>query len=212
MLPAVLARILSLSLLFAFATGCDKAPAEAVQTHSAAAPAAEPKASPASQTVARVASRPNERPIPNFEGRTLDGKRLAISSLIGKRFLIFFFNPEVPTAVEVGKAIRTLAALRRDHNFEVIGVAIGTSTSLASGFAKELALDFPILDDSTGEIARRLNLRAPITLIGADAEGYLNFAMASFDPATARAMVFLPEAEKPLSRKNMDSPARPWVR
>ena len=112
MLPAVLARILSLSLLFAFATGCDKAPAEAVQTHSAAAPAAEPKASPASQTVARVASRPNERPIPNFEGRTLDGKRLAISSLIGKRFLMFFFNPEVPTAVEVGKAIRTLAALR----------------------------------------------------------------------------------------------------
>jgi peroxiredoxin len=192
-LPAVFARILALSLLIAFATACEKSSPEPVRPSAAAPPAAapvEPQVSPEdAPAISRVASRPNERPIPSFEGRTLDGERLSISSLIGKRFLVFFFNPSVPTARDVGKAVSTIAALRRDHNFEVLGVAIGASTSLARGFAKELKLDFPIINDSSGAIARRLNLRAPVTLIGADNEGYLNFAMANFDPLNARAMV-----------------------
>jgi hypothetical protein len=35
----------------------------------------------------------SERPLPAFSGWTLDGEHLEISSLIGKRLVIWFFNP-----------------------------------------------------------------------------------------------------------------------
>jgi len=120
---------------------------------------------------------PNERPLPAFEGVTLDDRSLAVRDLLGKRFLLFAFNPEIDAAGPVAEAVQALSALRRDHNFEILGVATGSRRSEARRFAEAHDLDFPVLDDSTGRIAARLRLPVPVMLATVDADGYVTRTM-----------------------------------
>jgi len=128
-----------------------------------------------------VAHRHDERPLPAFEGRTLAGERLAISSLIGKRLVLFFFNPEVASAEVVSRAVTAVAAQRGEFNFNVVGVAIGSNAVAANTFVKKLGFDFPVIDDSRGRVTAKLGLRAPVMLLSVDPEGFLgDLAMGSF--------------------------------
>jgi len=126
------------------------------------------------------AAGPRERPLPAFSGTTLDGRSLSSGSFIGKRVVLYFFNPEVAAAVPTTRAVRSVAALRGDHNFEVIGIAVGSTRSTAREFARAEGIDFPVIDDSGGTITRKLGLRSPLALLGADAEGFLSFGMGAF--------------------------------
>jgi peroxiredoxin len=138
-------------------------------------PAAEPPK-------ATQASRPRgERPLPSFQGRTLDYDRVSISDFVGDRLLLFCFDPEAPEAGLVAEAVVGIARRRDKHNFSVVGVALGRTAAEARSFASERGLDFPILDDSSGRIAPRLDLRSPVSLIGVDSEGYRNFVMDRFN-------------------------------
>ncbi len=148
----------------------------------ATAPAANPStpASPsvAAQAEAAPAPQPSpvkrqEKPLPAFEGTTLDGAHLAISSLIGKRVLLFFFNPEVPEAGVSAQAVTAIQGLRAANNFEIVGIGIGSTREALERFRREQKLDFPILDDSSGTISERLQLQAPVLLVGVDADGYV---------------------------------------
>jgi peroxiredoxin len=133
-------------------------------------------------TAAAASQRPDgERPLPAFDGYTLDGKSLSISDSIGKRLVLFFFNPEVPESLPVAEAVRGIARERGSHNFAVIGVAVGSSRARAVEFKQQASLDFPIIDDSGGSITRRFDLQSPISLIAVDAEGYVTFVAMSFD-------------------------------
>ena len=130
----------------------------------------------------RKARRPNgERPLPAFEGRTLAGTRLTSSSLIGQRILFFFFNPENPGADVVSKAVLDVAADQTRHNFKIIGVGIGTTTSAVRRFAFAENFNFPVIDDSSGDITSLLRIPSPLVLLATDTEGYMTFARASFD-------------------------------
>ena len=160
--------LLCASLIFVFACGSEEAPASAAADRDADAAADEKP--PARQ----------ERPLPAFEGTTLDGDRLAVSSLLGKRLLLFFFNPETPEARPVAGAVAALAGINDRYNFQIVGVAVGSDRDTARRFAEEFGLDFPILDDSTARISTQLGLRSRVLLIGADAEGYMSFATGSF--------------------------------
>jgi peroxiredoxin len=131
----------------------------------------------AGETAAR---NPNERPLPSFEGKTLDGKSLSIRDLLGARILLFFFNPETEVAPTVGRAVNAVAAQAAAHNFKVVGIGIGSDSSKVARFASDLGLTFPVIDDSSGEITQRLRLRAPNALIGVDPEGYLAFVVGGF--------------------------------
>jgi peroxiredoxin len=143
---------------------------------------AKPAAAPAAaEKKSEHASAPRrERPLPAFGGWTLDGKRLEISSLLGKRAVIFFFNPEVKTAESVARVLAAIAPQRGEHNFEIVGVAVGSNPDRARAFLQQNSLDFPVIDDSGARIVGSLRLRSPITLIGVDAEGYLVFGMENF--------------------------------
>ena len=127
------------------------------------------------------AARRHEKPLPAFSGVTLDGRRIDVASLIGRRLLLFFFNPEVREAAVVGDAIRRISKLRAKNNFEIMGVAVGASRNAAREFASELAADYPIIDDSDARIARRFGLRQPTSMLGVDAEGYVVFGFAQFN-------------------------------
>jgi peroxiredoxin len=147
----------------------EKAAVEPAATAVAAPAAAEPAV--AAQPVQR-----QERPLPGFEGTTLDGESFAVSQLMGRRALLFFFDPTAREASPAAIAVSRIARERRAHNFEVVGVAVGASAAQTRAFAGEHGLDFAILDDPARTIPARVGLRAPVSLIGTDAEGYVTFA------------------------------------
>lgn len=116
-----------------------------------------------------------ERPLPAFSGWTLDGERFSISSALGKRLMIVFFNPETGGAQVVIEAVGEIAPLRGEHNFEIVGVATGSNLQAAKDFTKQHAINFRVIDDSSASIANRLGLRSPLAIIGVDAEGFITF-------------------------------------
>jgi peroxiredoxin len=131
---------------------------------------------------ARTATPTGRSPLPSFQGFTLTYDRISISDFVGNRLLLFCFNPEVEEAAPAAKAVASVAGQRNEYNFSVVGVAVGTTGSKAREFASKMGLDFPILDDSSGRIAQRLDLRSPVSLMGADAEGYVSFVRMGFNP------------------------------
>ena len=122
----------------------------------------------------------NERPVPAFEGITIAGTKLAIGDLLGARIVLFFFNPEVDPAPAISDAVGTIYEQSGAHNFEVVGIGVGSDASTLSRFAKRHALKFPVIDDSAGAITRLFRLRSPNAILGIDAEGYMGFGMSSF--------------------------------
>ena len=144
------------------------------------------------------ARRPGERPLPGFSGRTVDGPTLSISSLIGRRILIFFFNPDDKGNQKVAQAMREVAEQQQSHNFRVIGVAIGSKPSVVRRFVQTHKLDFPVIDDSNGRISSALGLRGTVLVLGADAEGYVSFVLPGFDTSAA-------DADQAIAAKIRDS-------
>lgn len=132
---------------------------------------------------------PNERPLPAFDGTTLQGERVAVSSFLGRRLLLLIFNPEVADSRIVASAVRDVAKHANAENFGVLGVAVGSDRSTIERFVKQEGLEFRVIDDASGAIAQTLQLRTPVAVLGVDPEGYVSFGFASFPegPAAAKA-------------------------
>jgi peroxiredoxin len=159
---------------------------DTASTDSTAAPSAEslgaasnskPRGKPEPASAPR---NPHERPIPSFEGRTLAGTTQRVSDMLGSRLLIFLVNPEVEAAAPTAEAVRRISKLRREHNFQILGVGVGTNPKTLASFAEKNAVDYPIIDDSDGSISQKLRLRSPVALLGVDADGYMTFGIGHF--------------------------------
>jgi peroxiredoxin len=139
------------------------------------------KASRSAAVAVSTRSQPGTRarPLPGFEGWTLKGQRFQASSLLGRRALLFFFNPAVAEARAAATAVASVARLREEHNFQVVGIALAGASEAVKRFTQDHGLEFPIVDDASGRIANRLALRDPVALVGIDAEGNVRFALAS---------------------------------
>jgi peroxiredoxin len=118
----------------------------------------------------------NDVRLPTVEGRTLGNKAFSTSAL-GKRFILFCFNPGVEQAGEYAKAVAKVSAERTRHNFEIVGVALGLDAAKSKAFVARYKLDFPVLDDSGGAIGATLGLQSPIMLVGSDPEGRVGLAL-----------------------------------
>jgi peroxiredoxin len=189
MLRRVRARVLVATALVWLGLGCGEGTSDAAPTAPVPAPAAQAPA-PAAKTPAPAARSERERPLPAFSGRTLDGATLSSSDLLGRRLVLFFFDPEAEAAAPAAQALAVLARLRTTHNFEIVGVAAAKSRETLDAFVAAHALDFRIFDDSRREIVQKLGLRVPVAVVGVDGEGYVSFATMSFptdvpDPAAA---------------------------
>lgn len=146
-------------------------------TPEGAPPSGEPKAVAAAEPPKK---KRREKPLPSFSGFTLDNERLDVSSLLGKRSVLFFFNPEVPEAAPAAAAVAEISKLRGKHNFEVVGVATGSDRKTVVAFVEEHNIDYRVIDDSSAAIAGRLRLRRPMMILGVDAEGYVTFGIERF--------------------------------
>ncbi len=121
-----------------------------------------------------------ERPLPAFSGFTLDGEPFDVSSKIGKRLVVYFFEPKARDAGTVTRAVARIAEHGDEHNFSVVGVAVGASPSDAKAFLAENGVAFPVVDDGSRRISRKLGMRIPMALLGVDAEGYMVWNMTQF--------------------------------
>jgi peroxiredoxin len=176
--PAARCAGFALALATGMAIACGAAEGESEASGSAAA--SEVAAAAGSRSPPARAPERKERPLPAFSGWTLDKDKLSISSLIGKRLLIYFFDPGFSGTPAVTDAVVNVSKLRLENNFRIVGVAVRSNRGEASEFVREHGIDFPVIDDSSGAIARRLGLRSPLALLSVDAEGYVVFGMLQF--------------------------------
>lgn len=187
---------------------------------SASAPAAaDPRPAATKPAAAQAEARRTERPLPAFEGVSLDGQRISVASFLGKRVLLFLFNPEVPDAATAARAISGLARIQGSQNFVILGVAAGSDRRKVESFVKAQGIDYPVIDDPGGQIARKIGLPVPVALVGADAEGNLTFGLGQFpkdgpDPVGAiegyvRQSMRLPEAHQAVDTSLGERPKAP---
>jgi peroxiredoxin len=174
---------IGLALALASAAACDRAREAAP---SAPAPAADASAA---EPVAAKKTR-DERPLPAFSGTTFEGERVEAASFVGRRLVVFFFDTSKPEAMPAARAVAVIAPLQGKHNFRVLGVATGASSTESRAFIERSRLGITAIDDSTGAIGQRFGLRLPAAFVLADAEGYMVGAMSAVaegaeDPAGA---------------------------
>lgn len=96
---------------------------------------------------------------------------------------MFFFDPAAPLADELAPALASLVPLRAANNLELLGVAMGPDRAASAAFAARHGLSFPVLDDSSGTLTRRMRLRDGAAVIAADASGLVVLARRHFGPS-----------------------------
>jgi len=135
-------------------------------TATAAAPTAAAAVTPAPE-------QRHGRPLPAFEGRDLVGAPWRTAELLGKRTVLFGFEPSAPAAATVARALAGVARERGAHNFEIVGVAAGGAVDAARGLLAAEKLEIRSFADAEGELARRIGVRQPVWLVITDADGNL---------------------------------------
>ena len=184
MLRRVKIRRVLLALALMCSVSCDSA-SEAPGAASDTVQAAPARSANAHDHASETKQRPRGRPLPAFNALTLDGERFAVTDMLGKRLLLFFFNPNVREAPAVTDAVMAVSTHRGNHNFEIVGVATGADAKDSAAFVASRGLDFQVLDDSSARLAGRFGLREPIALIGVDSEGFVSFGLSGFTQDTA---------------------------
>jgi peroxiredoxin len=171
---------------------------DAEQSQTARATGTSSTASARAPAADAAADRRRTPPLPAFEGRDLDGAPWSTSNWLGKRTVIFGFEPTRPSAAVVARALAAIAAERGPQNFEVVGVASGADAAAARRLLTETGLAVRTLHDPPGALGQRLGVREPVWLIVADPEGRLAFGTEYFPeegPEPARVVEQMLRAE-----------------
>ena len=92
---------------------------------------------------------------PNFSGPTGDGSVVSLSDHAGERALVLYFYPRdnTPGCTREARAFRDTAEMIRASGAEIIGVSTNSEAS-HQRFASNLELNFPLLADTNGAIAK----------------------------------------------------------
>jgi peroxiredoxin len=142
----------------------------------------------AGSVAAPSADQRRTRPLPAFEGRDLDGVPWRTADWLGKRSVVFGFDPAQPASTTVARALAAVAPLRGPQNFEIVGVATSAGAEAPRNLLTLERLPIRTLLDPSAELAQRVGLRQPVWLLITDPEGNLVFGEEYFpeegpDPA-----------------------------
>ncbi len=117
------------------------------------------------------ASERRGRPLPAFDGAALDGSPLSIAKFLGKRTLLFGFNPELPNARVVADALAIVARDRSAANFQIAGFSMGSTPETTAAFLKDIGVDFTTFSDPSGDFIKKYAGPSPLWMLLADADG-----------------------------------------
>jgi peroxiredoxin len=150
---------------------------------------------------AAAADQRRARPLPAYEGVDLSGTRWSTSDLVGRRTLLFGFDPKADDAPLVADAVAAIADQQEAHNFRIVGVA-RTDAAQARAFLDGKGLRVRSFLDPAGTLGQRIGVRQPVWLILTDAQGNLQFGTEYFpsegaDPASAIATTLRDELRLP---------------
>ena len=109
-------------------------------------------------------------PAPEISGRLLDGTPVSLAALQGKPVLVHFWATWCPVC-RLGKG--GIDGLANDHR--VLTVAIDDAAADVRAYMKEAGVDFPVLHDHNGDIAREYAIRGVPTSFIIDAAGNIRF-------------------------------------
>jgi peroxiredoxin len=159
----------------AFGLGCSEQKPPPAASAAPAATSVTPAAAPAPGADQR-----RTRPLPAFDGRDLDGTPWRTADLLGKRTVVFGFDPSAPVAKTVARALAGIARERGAQNFEIVGVAAGAGADAARSLLAAQQLEIRTFADAGGELARRIGVRQPVWLVITDVDGNLLFGAEYF--------------------------------
>jgi len=92
---------------------------------------------------------------PPFDLEGSNGARHSLAGLAGTRVVIFFFpQDDTPECVAAITRLRDVRSAIAAHGASLLAVGVGTADS-ARRYAGLHSLDFPLLADSDGKVARR---------------------------------------------------------
>jgi thiol-disulfide isomerase/thioredoxin len=147
-------------------------------------------------TACRVASAEPElqpwtgaNPAPPIELKTLDGRPFQLQELRGKVVLVNFWATWCEPCVEEMPSIQKLRARLANAPFEVVAVNHQEGEARIRGFLKKVPLDFPIVRDTDGDVARAWRARIFPSSYLVDAEGRIRYVLAGATDWAAPATV-----------------------
>lgn len=131
----------------------------------------------AGNCIAPRAAQAEEYIIP-FAGKDLNGQPVDLRQTIGnKPVMLVFWASWCPNCVTEVPKVNQLAKKYQQRGMDFIAVNVGYNDSVerARAFAKEVAMNYPAVFDSSGMISSRYMIQGVPTVIIADKHGIVRF-------------------------------------
>lgn len=114
---------------------------------------------------------------PPIELNTLDGTPLALADLRGKVVVVNFWATWCEPCVEEMPSMRRLREKLRGEPFEILAVNYQEGAARIRAFLQKIPVDFPIVRDTDGSVARAWNARVFPSSYVIDADGRIRYAL-----------------------------------
>lgn len=108
---------------------------------------------------------------PNFTLESLNGEKISLDDLKGKKVLINFWATWCPYCVQEMPDLNKLYVENKDKDLVVLAVDIGETKETVESYLKDKNYEFTVLLDKNGEVANQYMIRGIPTSYLIDKEG-----------------------------------------
>lgn len=116
---------------------------------------------------------------PAFEAKDQDGEEHSLEGYRGKTVVLEWINPECPYVQRHHEAKTMTTLAKRFADQDVVWLGIDSSNFVkpedSKAFQEKYEVDYPVLQDASGEIGRRYEARTTPHIYIIDAEGILRY-------------------------------------
>jgi peroxiredoxin len=123
---------------------------------------------------------PRARQAPNFELDSFDGRKVKLSDYKDQIVVLEWFNPECPYSRYHHETVKTMVATAKKYRDKgvvwlAVNSTIRTTPEANRQFAEKYKLPYPILDDRSGDVARRYGARTTPHMFIIDKDGRIAY-------------------------------------